>query len=113
MGSIINRVVGFGLMTLLNNGTQTQQSIWIPKLICGEGVMSLALTEPSAGSDVGALITRATPQGDGWCINGRKTWISDADGSLALLVPSRTDPESKGNHGISMFVVLAIPLAWR
>lgn len=105
VGSIINRVVGFGLMTLLNNGTHAQQSIWIPKLIRGEGVMSLALTEPSAGSDAGALITRASPQGDGWCINGRKTWISDADGALALLVPARTDPESKGHRGISMFIV--------
>lgn len=105
VGSIVNRVVGFGLMTLLRHGQAQQQSQWIPLLVQGQGLIALALSEPEAGSDVGAIKTRAYRQENGWRIDGRKTWISDADGSMALLVVARTDPDSSGTRGLSVFIV--------
>jgi alkylation response protein AidB-like acyl-CoA dehydrogenase len=67
--------------------------------------MALALTESQAGSDAGAVQTRAIPDGTGWRLRGRKVWISDAEGSMALLVAARTDPEQRGSRGLSMFIV--------
>jgi alkylation response protein AidB-like acyl-CoA dehydrogenase len=105
IGSIVNRVVGFGLMTMLNHGSAAQQQRWIPPLVQGRGLMALALTESQAGSDVGAVQTRAVVDGDGWCIHGRKVWISDADGAMALLVVARTDAQRRGTRGLSVFIV--------
>jgi alkylation response protein AidB-like acyl-CoA dehydrogenase len=105
IGSIVNRVVGFGLMTLLRNGSTAQQERWIPSLVQGAGFMSLALTEGNAGSDAGAVQTRAIADSAGWRLRGRKIWISDADQSMALLVAARTDPDRRGSRGLSMFIV--------
>ena len=104
-GSIVNRVVGFGLMTLLRNGSPGQQTRWIPPLVQGREMMALALTESTAGSDAGALQTRAIPAPGGWLLRGRKIWISDAHQAMALLVPARTHPEHRGSRGVSMFIV--------
>lgn len=105
VGSIVNRVVGFGLMTMLRNGSAAQQQRWIPPLVQGTGVMALALTEGHAGSDAGAVETRAIPDVAGWRLRGRKIWISDADQAMALLVVARTDPDRRGSRGLSMFIV--------
>ncbi len=105
VGSIVNRVVGFGLMTMLAHGSPAQQARWIPPLVQGRGLLALALTESQAGSDAGAVRTRAVLEGDGWRLRGRKVWISDADGAMALLVAARTDPERRGSRGLSMFIV--------
>lgn len=105
VGSIVNRVVGFGLMTMLRNGSAAQQQLWIPPLVQGTGVMALALTEGHAGSDAGAVETRAIPDAAGWRLRGRKIWISDADQAMALLVVARTDPDRRGSRGLSMFIV--------
>ncbi len=105
VGSIVNRVVGFGLMTMLRNGSAAQQQLWIPPLVQGTGVMALALTEGHAGSDAGAVETRAIPDVAGWRLRGRKIWISDADQAMALLVVARTDPDRRGSRGLSMFIV--------
>jgi alkylation response protein AidB-like acyl-CoA dehydrogenase len=105
VGSIVNRVVGFGLMTLLRNGSPVQQKRWIPPLVQGQGFMALALTEDVAGSDAGAVQTRALAVSGGWRLRGRKIWISDADQAMALLVVARTDPERPGSRGLSMFIV--------
>lgn len=104
-GSIVNRVVGFGLMTMLGHGSPAQQRRWIPPLVEGRGLIALALTESQVGSDVGAVQTRAVPDGEGWRIQGRKVWISDADGAMALLVVARTDPQRRGTRGLSVFIV--------
>lgn len=104
-GSIVNRVVGFGLMTLLRNGSPDQQARWLPQLVQGRGLMALALTESTAGSDAGAVQTRALPVAGGWLLRGRKIWISDANEAMALLVAARTNPEERGSRGLSMFIV--------
>ena len=103
--SIYNRVVGFGLASILKNGTEDQKAALIPGLMAGEFFCSLALTEPGAGTDAGAIATRAVRTEGGWRLSGRKTWISDAGGARYLLTPARTDPDSVGPRGITLFLV--------
>jgi len=103
--SIFNRVVGFGAMSLLTYGSDEQRRALLPKLMQGKLLISLALTEPGAGSDAAALVTRARRCPGGWRISGRKCWISDAAGSDYMITAARSDPESKGPKGISLFLV--------
>lgn len=103
--SIFNRVVGFGLMSVLTYGSEDQRRALLPRLMAGEAFCALALTEPQAGSDAAALRTRAVRHAGGWRISGRKTWISDAQGARWLILPARTGPEREGHRGISLFLV--------
>lgn len=103
--SIFNRVVGFGLMSVLTYGGEDQRRKLLPRLMAGEAFCALALTEPQAGSDAAALRTRAVRHAGGWRISGRKTWISDAQGARWLILPARTGPEREGHRGISLFLV--------
>ncbi|MBU8541062.1 acyl-CoA dehydrogenase family protein [Falsiroseomonas tokyonensis] len=103
--SIFNRVVGFGLASIRAHGTAAQRAEMLPLLMAGRAFCALALTEPQAGSDAAAIRTRATRQAGGWRINGRKTWISDAEGARWLILPARTGPEKEGARGISLFLV--------
>ena len=100
--SIVSRVVAFGGMSLVLYGSSEQRDRLLPELIGGRALVALALSEPEAGSDAGAITTRATPTDTGWCIRGRKTWISDADAATHLLVPARTPG---GGTSISAFLV--------
>ncbi len=78
----------------------------LPRLAEGRLLIALALTEPEAGTDAGAIATRAVPApGGGWRITGRKCWISDARGADVLLVAARTRAGSKGAEGISVLLV--------
>lgn len=103
--SIFNRVVGFGLATIRAHGSAAQRAELLPLLMAGEAFCALALTEPQAGSDAAAIRTRAVRHEGGWRINGRKTWISDAEGARWLILPARTGPEPAGARGISLFLV--------
>lgn len=103
--SLYNRVVGFGLMSLLTYGTESQKQSLVPALIAGDCLIALALTEAGAGSDAGAIATRARPTASGFVINGRKIWISDADGASYLIVAARTDPTATGSRGVTLFLV--------
>jgi alkylation response protein AidB-like acyl-CoA dehydrogenase len=105
VGSIFNRVVGFGAMSVLGYGSDEQKNELLPRIVNGNCLIALAMTESQAGSDAGAIRTRATRGAKGWILHGSKTWISDADGADYLLVAARTDPHSKGARGISMFLV--------
>lgn len=105
VASIFNRVVGFGLMSLLTYGSAGQRRAALPALIAGEAFCALALTEPQAGSDAAAIRTRAVRAGGGWRISGRKAWISDAGAARWLIVPARTGAEQEGSRGISLFLV--------
>ena len=89
IGSVMDRVICFGALPLIFHGTDRQRTDFLPDLLEGKALMALALSEPGAGSDARALITRATPVDGGWRINGRKTWISDADHADRLLTPCR------------------------
>jgi alkylation response protein AidB-like acyl-CoA dehydrogenase len=104
--ALYNRITAFGIASLRAAGSAEQRADWLPRLIAGTASFSLALTEPGAGSDAGALATRAVPDdGGGWRITGRKTWISGADTADRLVVAARTDPESRGGRGVGLFLV--------
>ena len=95
---------------LLHHGTPEQQAAYLPHLATGEWTGTMNLTEPQAGSDVGALRSRAEPAGDGkWKISGTKIFISFGDHDMAdnivHLVLARTPGAPEGTRGISLFLV--------
>lgn len=103
--SIFNRVVGFGLASVLGYGNAEQRARLLPALADGRLLVALALTEPEAGSDAAALRCRAERVPGGWRLHGRKCWISDAAGADWLLVAARTTPGGSGTKGISLLLV--------
>jgi alkylation response protein AidB-like acyl-CoA dehydrogenase len=86
-------------------GTARQKEKYLPAIIRGETICSIAVTEPDAGSDVAGLKTRARREGDTWVINGSKMFITNAVYGDILIVAARTDPEAKGSRGLSLFIV--------
>jgi len=86
------------------NGTEEQKRRYLPKLISGEHVGSLAMSEPGAGSDVVSMKTRAEKKGDRWILNGSKMWITNASEAETLVIYAKTDPEA-GPRGITAFLV--------
>jgi (2S)-methylsuccinyl-CoA dehydrogenase len=91
---------------LVAGGTEEQKHTWLPRLASGEMMNAIAVTEPDFGSDVAGLRTTARPDGDGWRINGVKTWCTFAARADVLMLLARTDPDrSKGHRGLSLFVV--------
>jgi isovaleryl-CoA dehydrogenase len=86
------------------NGTDAQKRRYLPKLISGEHVGALAMSEPGAGSDVVGMRTRADRRGDRYVLNGSKMWITNGDEADTLVVYAKTDPEA-GARGITAFLV--------
>ncbi|MEX2296591.1 MAG: acyl-CoA dehydrogenase family protein [Dongiaceae bacterium] len=85
-------------------GTEVQKTEWLPKLASGEILPTAVFTEPSTGSDLGALKTRAVRDGDIYRITGSKTWITHAARSDMMTLLARTDPNSTDWRGLSMFL---------
>ncbi len=96
---------GTALGCLLLGGTEKQKETTLAEAIRGERIACFALTEPNAGSDSGALKTNARLEGDTWILNGQKAWITNLTSGGFFVVAARTDPLSKGGHGISVFYV--------
>jgi alkylation response protein AidB-like acyl-CoA dehydrogenase len=92
-------------LPLLTFGTDEQRARFVPPLARGEGLGAFALTEPEAGSDAGALRTRAEAADDGWRITGAKQWITNGAHAATFLLFARTDPDAPGARGISAFVL--------
>jgi len=92
-------------LPLLRFGTEEQRARFVPPLARGEHLGAFALTEAEAGSDAGALRTRAEPDGDGWRITGAKQWITNGRHAGTFLLFARTDLETPGARGISAFVL--------
>jgi (2S)-methylsuccinyl-CoA dehydrogenase len=91
---------------LVAGGTEEQKQHWLPRLATGELMAGIAVTEPDFGSDVANLRVTAKPDGDGWRINGVKTWATFAARADVLMVLARTDPDrSNGHRGLSLFIV--------
>lgn len=84
-------------------GTDEQKDRWMPGIVSGEKILAVAMTEPSTGSDLAGMKTRAEDKGDHWLLNGAKTYISNGILSDLVIVAARTDPESR--HGLSLLVV--------
>jgi glutaryl-CoA dehydrogenase (non-decarboxylating) len=95
---------GLNSMTLLQWGNEQQKQKYLTAQAKGYKVGAFGLTEPNAGSDVAAMQTTATKQGDYYILNGSKTWISLCDVADYFLVFAYTD-KSKKHHGISAFIV--------
>jgi isovaleryl-CoA dehydrogenase len=86
------------------NGTNAQKRKYLPKLICGEHVGALAMSEPNAGSDVVSMRTRADKRGDRYVLNGSKMWITNGPVADTLVIYAKTDPTA-GARGITAFIV--------
>ncbi|MDF9302985.1 acyl-CoA dehydrogenase family protein [Tritonibacter mobilis] len=86
---------------ILSYGTEEQKQRWLPKMVSGELVGALAMTEPSTGSDVQAIKTKAIRDGNVYRLSGQKTFITNGQHANLILVASKTDP-SLGSKGISL-----------
>jgi isovaleryl-CoA dehydrogenase len=86
------------------NGTEAQKRKYLPKLMSGEHVGSLAMSEPGAGSDVVSMKTRAEKRGDRYVLNGSKFWITNGPEAETLVVYAKTDPDA-GPRGITAFLI--------
>jgi len=86
------------------NGNEEQRRKYLPKLISGEHVGALAMSEPGAGSDVVSMKLRADKKGDRYVLNGNKMWITNGPDADTLVVYAKTDPAG-GSKGITAFIV--------
>lgn len=84
--------------------TEEQKHRWLPKFCSGEMITAIAMTEPGAGSDLLGIKTRAVPDGDGWILNGTKTFITNGIHADLVIVVAQTNPD-KGPLGFSLLVV--------
>jgi alkylation response protein AidB-like acyl-CoA dehydrogenase len=91
--------------TLLDFGTEEQKLAHIPKILSGEEMWVQFLSEPSGGSDLAGLVTRATPDGDVYILNGSKIWSSGAFRSDYALCLARTDWHATKHRGLTCFIV--------
>ncbi|MDE2434401.1 MAG: isovaleryl-CoA dehydrogenase [Burkholderiales bacterium] len=86
------------------NGTEAQKKKYLPKLISGEHIGALAMSEPNAGSDVVSMKLRADKKGDRYVLNGSKMWITNGGDADTLVVYAKTDP-AMGARGMTAFIV--------
>ncbi|MBK7647499.1 MAG: isovaleryl-CoA dehydrogenase [Betaproteobacteria bacterium] len=86
------------------NGNETQRQKYLPKLISGEHVGALAMSEPNAGSDVVSMKLKAEKKGDRYVLNGAKMWITNGGDADTLVVYAKTDPDA-GAKGMTAFIV--------
>ncbi len=99
-------VQGLGSYPILRAGTDAQKERWLPALRAGQRISGFGLTEPNAGSDVASMQTRATPDGDGYVLDGHKTLISNVGIADMFVVFARLPAEGdKPHRGITAFVV--------
>ncbi|GIT42393.1 MAG: hypothetical protein Ct9H300mP11_03290 [Chloroflexota bacterium] len=89
---------------IFRNGSDEQKRRYLPRLISGEDVGALAMSEPDAGSDVVSMALRAEKKGDHYVLNGTKMWITKGQRAHTFIIYGKTDPES-GSRGITAFLV--------
>jgi len=101
----VHNSLGCGMV--LRQGSEAQRRRWLPEMATGRVLGAFALSEPDAGSDAASLRTQAVRDGDGWVLNGTKSWVTSGDMAGLLLVMARTDtPEQRrGSRGISAFLI--------
>ena len=86
------------------NGTKEQKQRYLPKLVSGEHVGALAMSEPNSGSDVVSMRTRADKKGDRYVLNGSKMWITNGPVAETFVIYAKTDPTA-GSRGMTAFIV--------
>jgi alkylation response protein AidB-like acyl-CoA dehydrogenase len=90
---------------LIKHGTQAQRDLLLPKIRDGELLVGIGYTEPSAGTDLASLQTRAVLDGDEWVIDGQKVFTTHAQDAEYIWLAARTDPEARKHAGISIILV--------
>ncbi|AEI92496.1 acyl-CoA dehydrogenase family protein [Roseobacter litoralis] len=89
---------------VLAYGTEDQKNRWLPQMVSGEMVGALAMTEPSTGSDVQSIKTKAIKDGNAYKLSGQKTFITNGQHANLIIVAAKTDP-AEGSKGVSLVVV--------
>jgi long-chain-acyl-CoA dehydrogenase len=89
---------------LLHHASEAQRKAWLPRMIAGDVVVALGLSEPGAGSDLKAISTRAVRDGDAFIVDGAKTFISNGSIADLVILAAKTDPLA-GRNGISLLLV--------
>ena len=93
-------------LNILRKGSEEQKRYWIPKVLSGEVKFSISMSEPDAGSDIGAMRTNAKRDGDHWVINGQKVWATGAGAKNNVInVYVKTDTQAHYRKGMSLFLV--------
>jgi len=90
---------------IVRNGNEAQKEKYLPKLISGEHLGCLAMSEPGAGSDVMSMKIRADRDGDNYILNGSKMWITNGPGADTMIIYAKTDTKCKPSHGVTAFLV--------
>ncbi len=90
---------------LRNSGSKAQLEKYMPRVVPGEMLTAVAVTEPDAGSDVAGMRSTARRDGDHYVLNGTKLFITNGVSADLVIVSAKTDPNAKGSRGISMFLV--------
>ena len=104
LGSSISVHSDIVAMYIANQGTEAQKQEWLPKMVRGEAVGAIAMSEPGVGSDLQGMRTTARRDGDEFILNGQKTFITNGHNAGVCVVCAKTDP-SEGARGISLFMV--------
>ncbi|HQC86079.1 MAG TPA: acyl-CoA dehydrogenase family protein, partial [Rhodoferax sp.] len=89
---------------LLHFGTEAQRQHWLPRMVSGEAIAAIGMTEPGAGSDLKNIRTHARRDGDDYVINGSKIFISNGQNADLIVLAAKTDPAA-GAKGVSLFLV--------
>jgi alkylation response protein AidB-like acyl-CoA dehydrogenase len=104
-GPQIGKGVGIIGKTILAHGSEKLKQEFLPKILRNEVEFAVGYSEPDAGSDAASMKLKATRDGDGWRLNGQKTWTTSAHFAEWYWVGARTDPEAPKHKGITLFLV--------
>src|ERR1039458_1338523 len=104
-GPQIGKGVGIIGKTIIRHGNERMKAEFLPKILRNEVEFAVGYSEPNAGSDAASMQLKATRDGDGWRLNGQKTWTTSAHFADWYWVGARTDPDAPKHHGITLFLV--------
>jgi alkylation response protein AidB-like acyl-CoA dehydrogenase len=104
-GPQIGKGVGIVGKTIIRHGSERLKQEFLPKILRNEVEFAVGYSEPNAGSDAASMQLKATRDGDGWRLNGQKTWTTSAHFAEWYWVGARTDPEAPKHAGITLFLV--------
>src|ERR1700681_4924381 len=104
-GPQIGKGVGIVGKTIIRHGNEHMKAEFLPKILRNEVEFAVGYSEPNAGSDAASMQLKATRDGDGWLLNGQKTWTTSAHFAEWYWVGARTDPTAAKHAGITLFLV--------